>query len=109
MRRTDLLAMFPKRIPNKYSAFHVESGPNSFTRQFFERGQSVLVVGADGRGYAVPRWPDSRTFRQGVQENLLVHDNVTRTYDAMSFDRKKEISEGTWGKYIEPEFSIFPR
>ena len=109
MRRADLLKMFPKRIPNKYSAFHVESGPNSFTRQFFERGQSVLVVGGDGRGYAVPRWPDSGTFRQGLQENLLVHDNVTRTYDVMSFNRKKEISESTWGKYIKSEFSIFPK
>ncbi|TGP27247.1 MULTISPECIES: hypothetical protein [unclassified Mesorhizobium] len=108
MRRLDLLHLFPNRIPDKLSAFHVESGPNSFTRQFFERGMSVLVVGGDGRGYPVPRWPDSKTFRQGLQENLLVHDNVTRMYNAMSFERKKEISGSTWGDYIKPGFGIFP-
>ncbi len=108
IRRIDLLLMFPKRIPDKLSAFHVESGPDSFTRQLFERGMSVLVVGGDGRGYPIQRWPDSKTFRLGLQENLLVHDNVTRTYDVMSFKRKKEISGLTWGDYIKPRFGIFP-
>jgi hypothetical protein len=99
MRRDHLLSMFPKRIHDKLSAFHVESGPNSFTRQLFAKGMSVLVVGSDGRGYPPQYWPECRTFRQGMQSNLLIHDNVTRLYEDSPYQTKLDFSRGTWGDY----------
>ena len=107
MRREDLLVMFPERIPDKLSAFHVESGPNSFTRQFFKRGMSVLVVGKDGRGLPPARWPECQGFRQGAQSNLLVHDNVTRLFENSAHVVKCALTRGSWGG-LASQFEISP-
>jgi hypothetical protein len=88
------------QIRNKNDAFFVESGPNSITRCIFRAGQSALIVGRDGRGYHPENWPRSFTFRQGDQSNLLVKDNVTRTFEQMPWKEKEEISAKTWGRYI---------
>jgi hypothetical protein len=63
----------------KLEAVRLEGGSHSLTRQARERGLEVLVVGRDG-AYPPPRWRQSRTFRSGEQENLLVADNRTRHY-----------------------------
>jgi hypothetical protein len=90
------------RLTTKLAAYSVESGPNSITRQIFERGLSALVVGRDGRGYSPSWWPHNQTFRQGSQANLLVHDNVTRTFENLPFGNKVAISRRTWGEFILP-------
>jgi hypothetical protein len=38
------------------------------------------VVGRDGVAYPPECWQESRTFRTGEQENLLIADNRTRHY-----------------------------
>lgn len=57
----------------------LEGGSRSLTRQVQARGLEALVVGRDG-AYQPPRWRQSRTFRSGEQENLLLGDNRTRHY-----------------------------
>lgn len=88
---------------SKSDAYLFESGPRSMTRKVLERGLEVLVVGRNGRGYAPRWWPSSGTFRQGAQGNLLVADNQTRAYDAMTWEEKLEFSQRAWGAYIRED------
>jgi len=86
------------RIATKLDAYLFESGPTSLTRQVLARGKNILVVGRNGRGYSPPFWPVSGTFRQGMQKNLLISDNQTRNYLAMTCNEKREFVNSTWGK-----------
>jgi hypothetical protein len=57
----------------------LEGGSRGLTRQVRARGLQTLIVGRDG-AYPPERWRQSRTFRVGEQENLLLGDNRTRHY-----------------------------
>lgn len=87
-------------IANKIDAYHFECGLQSMTRQVVAMGREVLLVGRNGRGYSPKWWPKSDTFRQGTQSNLLVADNLTRHFNALSWLEKREFVFRTWGKYI---------
>ncbi len=89
-------------IRNKLDAYHAEHGPNSLTRQVVSRGLTAAIVGANGRAYAPEWWSGSRTFRQGDQANLLVADNQTRAWDAMTWPERRILFEGTWGAVRTP-------
>jgi hypothetical protein len=84
-------------IRSKLDAYHAEHGANSLTRQVVACGLTVAIVGANGRAYAPEWWRGSRTFRQGDQANLLVADNQTRDWDAMTWSERQVLYEGTWG------------
>lgn len=87
-------------IRRKEDAYMAESGPDSITRRIFSLGLSVLVVGRNGRGYSPLWWPSSQTFRQGLQRNLLVEDNITRAFDKLTWGEKKHLCDLTWGSTI---------
>jgi hypothetical protein len=89
-------------IRNKLDAYHAEHGPYSLTRQVASRGLTVAIVGANGRAYGPEWWSGSRTFRQGDQSNLLVADNQTRAWDAMTWPERRILYEGTWGAVRTP-------
>jgi hypothetical protein len=85
-----------------------ESGPDSFTVQMRKQGLATLIVGRDGAAYDVPKWPHSRTFRLEDQGNLLVHDNHTRAFDAMSRGARTAHAWMTWGDALTELPSDFP-
>jgi len=87
-------------IREKIDAFNFESGNSSISRQVQALGQSILLVGRNGRGYAPAFWPVSDTFRLGPQDNLLVGDNQTRNFSALSWNEKREFVLRTWGHFI---------
>ena len=100
--RQDLIDIFGSyTIRSKLDAFFAESGVDSLTRRIFQSGRTALIVGNDGRGYKPENWPMSFTFRQADQRNLLVKDNVTRTFDRLPWKEKKQLSVKTWGSYID--------
>ncbi len=84
-------------ITGKLDTFHIESGGDGITRQVMGRGLTVLIVGADGRGYPPQHWARSETFRQGTQGNLLVHDNQTKAFESMDAAQRQRIVAATWG------------
>lgn len=101
--RRDLLRdVFPERIDTKDDALRFESGFGSLTRQIRSRGLEVLVVGANGRGYAPEQWPTSGTFRQGDQPNLLVADNQTERYARATRDERQWLARMAWGAAAAP-------
>jgi hypothetical protein len=85
---------------DKLDAFLFESGPNSMTRQVQSRGLQTLVVGRNGQGYSPDGWPRSDTFRQHGQANLLVGDNQTRHFDALSLADQRALARWTWGRFL---------
>lgn len=91
----------------KYDAFKFESGRNSLTRKILSRGGKVAIVGRDGRAYAPEWWPSSRIYRRGMQENLLVGDNVTRLYDNAVWTEKRRMVISTWGNFIREDVDQF--
>jgi hypothetical protein len=94
------------KIIAKMDAFRFESGPQSITRRILKGGGRVAVVGKDGRAYSPRWWPFSQTFRQGTQTNLLVGDNVTRTYDEASRNNKAFWAARSWGLYLNEDYPL---
>jgi hypothetical protein len=90
------------KIASKFDAYRAEHGFNSITRQVIASGEAALVVGCDARGYSPEWWSSSRTFRQGYQANLLVHDGQTRTFEASTWEEKRFLYEATWGEKRTP-------
>jgi hypothetical protein len=97
LERERMLALDWGVSRRKGSAHRRESGWDGITRQLLADGLEPRVVGRDGRGYAAPEWPHSRTFRSGDQENLLVADNRTRQYDEADSARRAELAQMAWG------------
>jgi hypothetical protein len=90
----------PFTFTDKLDAFLFESGPNSMTRQVQSRGLETLVVGRNGQGYSPGSWPRSGTFRQDGQANLLIGDNQTRHFDALSLVDQRALARWTWGRFL---------
>ncbi len=83
---------------SKRQALAIESGKRSLSRQVWERGLQVLVVGSDGSVYPPPLWPNSATFRAGGQRNLLIADNRTEQYDQAGGSLEQRLATTAWGE-----------
>lgn len=81
----------------KAQAWALESGRHSITRQVWERGLDVRVVGREGKAYPSERWPQSATFRSGGQRNLLIADNRTRQYQDADPVTRRHLEAMAWG------------
>ena len=98
-----LLELALDRVRDKRSAYLRESGRTSITRRVQEHGLRVVVVGRDGRAYDVDEWPESRTFRSGEQENLLIADKQTRDYERAAPRRRRRLGRDSWDGAYRPE------
>jgi len=98
LRREAVLAMRLEQVAGKREAYRLESGRNSITRQVLAAGGRAVVVGRGGRIYDIEQWPDSRTFRSGRQENLLVADNRTEEWQRCSSRLRHRLSRDAWGE-----------
>lgn len=101
--RTLFLSLRRPLMLRKYNAYHFESSRHGLTRQTLARGLSPLVVGRDGVAYAAPNWPDSNTFYQERQQNLMVDDNQTRLYRDATPERRRFLSRMAWGDQARPD------
>jgi hypothetical protein len=93
---------------SKLACCRFESGRTGLSRHVAARGLGLLVVGSDGQGYPVDAWPESGTFRSGVQENLLATDNQTDAYDSMTTAVQRTHRVLSWGGYLVGHESIVP-
>jgi glycosyltransferase involved in cell wall biosynthesis len=84
----------------KAAANRFESGPDGLPAGLAQRGLSSVLVGANGVGYEVADWPGSVTFRLGDQVNVLVTDNQTRGFAAMSKWQRALHERMTWGDFL---------
>jgi len=109
IERERFIALSERPLRSKADASLFESGHNSITTQLRRAGLGAIVVGGDGVGYSVNDWPRSRTFRLGEQENLLITDNHTRAFAAMSEPAKAAHALMTWGEYLSGLPDDIPR
>ena len=86
----------------KLSAFIFESGNESLTNQIIRLGLRPLVVARTGEAFEKERWHLSNTFRQAMQENLLVADNQTDAYEESGVDARIDLSRQAWGPFARP-------
>jgi glycosyltransferase involved in cell wall biosynthesis len=98
----ELLLEFRGMGSTKNDCMHFESGPNGLTNRAFEKGLSVVLVGADGIGYAPEEWPASKTFRLENQQNLMASDNQVSGYGCMPEPERQILAYMTWGDYVGP-------
>lgn len=98
IERDVILAMGLEQAADKRATYLLESGHPSITRQVLERDLSAVVVGRDRELYEIERWPDSRTYRSGGQENLLVADRRTRDWELASPRLRRRLSRDAWGE-----------
>ncbi len=86
----------------KLSAFVFESGHESLTNQIIRLGLRPLVVARTGEAFEKEQWHLSNTFRQAMQENLLVADNQTDAYEEANAEGRMELSRQAWGPFARP-------
>jgi len=98
LERRRLVEMRLTDAASKPATYLLESGRGSITRRIQAQGLRAVVVGRDGRVYDAREWPDSRTFRSGEQENLLVADNQTRAYLQAGARERRLLARDAWGR-----------
>ncbi|MGZ4245991.1 MAG: hypothetical protein ACXVSE_17015 [Solirubrobacteraceae bacterium] len=98
LERRRLLDIRWPEITSKGQAYELESGNDGITRQIEAQGLRAVVVGRDGRAYDRDRWRESRTFRAGEQDNLLVEDNRTRQYEEAQGRWRRKLARLAWGQ-----------
>jgi hypothetical protein len=95
-------------IQTKLDACAFESSANSLTTRLRKVGLATIVVGRNGNGYDVAEWPKSETFRLGNQSNLLLSDNQSRNFTAMTTGTRATHVRMTWGDYLDSAPADFP-
>lgn len=97
LRRETAVAVQVPPMRRKFDTFKFESGSQGLTRQVLAMGRPVLVVGRDGKAYDMQDWHRSNTFWRRNQENLLVADNQTSSYERMNDEERAMYSAIAWG------------
>ena len=100
MLHRERLLEFGFRVPvTKMEACAFESGADSLTARLRRKGLRAVVVDSAGDGHDVRDWSRSRTFRLQGQEDLVLHDNQTRRFEAMPAGERATHRRMTWGDY----------
>jgi hypothetical protein len=97
LARETALQIGLEHVQDKRSAYLLESGWRSITRQVQEKELRAVVVGRDGRVYDTDEWPRSNTYRNGGQVNLLIADNRTRDWQHASSRLRRRLSRDAYG------------
>jgi hypothetical protein len=98
MLASDVLARLRLSPPRRKSdAYRLESGRESITARIERLNLRAHVIGSDGRAYEKREWPASGTLWQGEQQNLLIGDNQTASYEQGDADTRRTLARYAWG------------
>lgn len=86
----------------KFFALACESGKEGLTAQVGRLGLEALVVDRHGAVFTRDQWHLSNTFRQSLQEDLLVSDNQTDAYACADAAGRARLSRLAWGERARP-------
>ena len=100
--RKTLLQVRPGPMLFKFSAYALESGQNSLTSQVMRHGLKPLVIARTGESFEKEQWHLSDTFRQALQQDLLVADSQTDAYHALDATQRAVLSRQTWREFARP-------
>jgi hypothetical protein len=92
----------------KITSYLFESGADGLTRQIQRKGLKAVVVNNSGDIFDVEEWPQSRTFRLGQQEGLLIRDNQSRKFERLELSERNVLAHMTWGTSLgHPSGHVF--
>ena len=97
--RERFLELPADRAMTKLASYHMESGPDGLTNQYLKAGDPVFVLDRHGRLYPPEEWPDSRTFRNWNQENLVIADLKTTRYHYLGRPARVKLARRCWGDH----------
>lgn len=106
VRRADFLRF--KVEPTKKSTYGFESGPNGLSITMLREGKRLVLVDRNGRCMDSEHWPTGGCFRSGNQENLMIADNQTRSYDELSQPEKHTHLLMSWGNSVKTGSDGYP-
>ena len=92
-----MLEVWPRVVLTKRGCYLFENGKSSLTRRVERLKLKPVLVGRDGKSYEKATWSQSRTFRLGAQENLLIADNQTRLFSSADPARRAQLTRLAWG------------
>ncbi len=98
MDRKLFIELADGRLETRNDEYNFEAGDNNLTSLIVGRGLVPIVIDKDGTPWTSDQWEQSKTFRSGNQEMLLVSDNRTRDYDLDCEGRKEYFRKMTWTK-----------
>jgi hypothetical protein len=98
INRERFLTLNHSSFISKLDSCHLESGYGGMTRQLLSANLKARIVGKNGVGYDVDKWPSSNTFRLGDQSNLLVADNQTHIFTAANCETRFVFALMSWGE-----------
>lgn len=102
IRREHLLPFFDSRKRmSKNESYLFESGPEGLTRQIQRQKLRAVVVNSCGEIFDVEKWPQSKTFRLGNQQGLLVHDNQVRNFKKINSAERDVLAYMSWGDSLK--------
>jgi hypothetical protein len=94
-------------LSTKRDGQRLEAGPTSITRQVSQKNLVPVLVDRFGKVWQVDDWPESRTFRSGNQEGLLIADNRTHDYEVAGYRKRLKLATLNWGaRAVVPHTSI---
>ncbi|MBV9835763.1 MAG: hypothetical protein JO055_15205 [Alphaproteobacteria bacterium] len=96
VRTKFLTSRFPELGLSKMDCLKFESGLEGLSASIVKDGASLLLVGEKGE-YPVDDWPQSKTFRSGDQEDLLIRDNQTDIFSSLPPINRELLRYFTWG------------
>jgi len=102
LRRDAFLGIADHVVRRKSAAYRFEAGTRGLTARTLGGGDGVRIVGAGGTAYAPCDWPDVDIYFQGNQGELLVADNLTRSYQAAAAPARRLLSSLAWGARARP-------
>lgn len=102
IERELLRALRTGRAQTKWATYHLESGRRSITTQLIARGRPPAVVDRQGVARLPAAWDRGDVFWQADQQDLLVADNQTRSYDGASPPHRAVLSAHAWGTSARP-------
>ena len=100
--RARLLSLRTSPASTKWDTYRLECGPRSITAQLRAAGTPPVVVDACGVARRPEEWHKGDVLWQADQDDLLVADNVTRTYASATPAQRQVLSGFAWGEKARP-------
>lgn len=98
MRRSLFLETIQIEPNSKADCYTIEHGPRSITQQVRARGLAARIVNRAGQETDLADARESRTFRWGNQDQLLVADNQTDSYARSDRGQQLRLQRLAWGR-----------
>ena len=98
LKQKDFLNFVKDKIyKDKKDAWNTESGKNSMTKFFIEKGFKIYVINSLNRKFDLTSMSKSMTFCDIYNSKILISDRHTRNFQSLSQEIQKKMIKRVWG------------